>query len=223
VDVDSGILLWEFKTGGKIRSAPALADGRLFAASWDGFLYAVTAESGKQVWKAPLAPYTRTAPAVTGGRVFIGDESGHMRSFQAADGQAGFDLPLGGRISHVPVVTPNGVCFVSEQGHMAMVSPDGQAKWNRKLDADVLGQPFATQSQLLIPTAKGIEIVKQADGQSDERIHMPPQPGRLLAALPYGNRLCLLVGGASTSYGQGPVTYAGYYSLILIWAPEEKR
>ena len=221
-DVDSGILLWEFKTGGKIRSSPALADGKLYVASWDGFLYAVTAEAGKQIWKAPIAPYTRTAPAVAGGRVYLGDESGHMRSFGAADGQAGFDLPLGGRISHGAVVTPQGVFFCSEQGHMAVVAPDGQTRWTRKLEAEITGQPCATQSQLLVPTAQGIQILKQADGQADDRIHSPAQPGRLIAALPYGDRLCLVVGGTSTSYGQGPVTYAGYYGHIVIWAPEEK-
>ena len=87
VDVDSGVLIWEFITGDKIRGAPALSGGRVFVASWDGFLYAVESDSGRLAWKMPIAKFTRATPAVQGNKVFIGDEGGAMHCFDAATGR----------------------------------------------------------------------------------------------------------------------------------------
>jgi hypothetical protein len=221
VDADSGILLWEFKTGGKVRAAPALAEGRVVVPSWDGFLYAINAESGRPLWKAPIAPYTRAAPAVQGDRVYLGDEDGHMRGFLAGDGKPVFDQVLGGRIAHCPVVAADGILFASEQGSLGFVGADGQVKWTRKLGAEVTGQPIGTRSQLLIPTTEGMTILRQADGQPDDRVRLPEQPGRTLAAVPYGDRLCLVAGGAWTLPGEGYVTYAGYGAKVVVWAPPE--
>ena len=223
MDLDSGILIWEYKTGGKIRAAPALAGGRLFAASWDGLLHAVTAESGKQTWTAPIAPCTRASAAVADGHVYLGDESGHMRAFGAVDGKPLFDLPLGGRISRGAAVSSNGVCFVSDQGQAAMVSPAGQVLWSMPLGSEVTGQPLATQTQLLIPTRTGLQVLRQQDGKPDERLMLPAKLGSILGAIPAGERLFILTGSASTLYGGGPVTYASYDSDVIVLGPEVKK
>jgi outer membrane protein assembly factor BamB len=152
--------------------------------------------------------------------VYIGDEEGHLRAFRAADGAAVFDVPVGGRISSCPAVGPAGVFVVSEQGQAALVAPDGAVRWKRELGVEVPGQPIATQTQVLVPTSAGLLALRQADGQADDRARFPASPGRLLAAVPYGPRVCLLTGDAWTHYGGGPVTYAGYNSDAIIWAPE---
>jgi hypothetical protein len=64
-------------------------------------------------------------------------------------------------------------------------------------------------------------ILRQADGQPDDRVRLPEQPGRTLAAVPYGDRLCLVAGGAWTLPGEGYVTYAGYGAKVVVWAPPE--
>jgi eukaryotic-like serine/threonine-protein kinase len=42
---------WSFKTGGPIVSSAAMADGVVYIASYDGFLYAIDQETGKEKWK----------------------------------------------------------------------------------------------------------------------------------------------------------------------------
>lgn len=39
--------LWNFKTGGPVKSSPAIVDGRVFAGSEDGFIYALDFATGK--------------------------------------------------------------------------------------------------------------------------------------------------------------------------------
>ncbi|MEI8138806.1 MAG: PQQ-binding-like beta-propeller repeat protein [bacterium] len=223
VDLDSGILIWEYKTAGKIRAAAALAEGRIYAASWDGQLHAVTAESGKQAWTAPIAPCTRAAAAVSGGVVFLGDESGHMRAFGAADGKSIFDLPLGGRISRGAVVSSNGIFYASDQGHAALVSPAGQVLWSVVLGSEVTGQPLATQTQLLVPTRSGLQVLRQQDGRPDERLKLPGKSAPIIGVIPSGERLFMLTGSASTQHRGGPVTYAEYDSAVIVLGPEENK
>lgn len=196
VDVQSGVLIWDFKTGDCIRSAPALADGRVYVASWDGKLYAVAAETGLPVWNAPIAKYTSASPAVWKGRVYIGDEEGRAHCFDAATGKPLWQHELGGYISMCPVVSvaddgaTGGVFFASEQGHVALMDPDGKIMWHRKLESAIPGQPVATQTQLLVPTAQGLLALRRRDGERDARF-TPPRTGKLVSVLPYRDYLCV--------------------------------
>lgn len=219
VDVDSGTLIWEFKTGDKVRSAPALADRRVHFASWDGSLYCVDAESGKEVWKASLAPYTRSSPAVSSGRVYLGDESGAALAFEAANGKPVWRHELGGQVSTGPVVAPDGVSFFSDQGLAALVALDGAVRWKRDLGTRVTGQPIATQTQLIVPTANGLLVLRRADGKRDERFVAPGELGRVNSVLKYQEHLCISTGHFYTNYGHPPRTYAMCASGILLWSP----
>ncbi len=52
----TGEELWSFFTGGPIRLAPTLWNGRLFVGSDDGFVYCLKADSGGLVWKVRGGP-----------------------------------------------------------------------------------------------------------------------------------------------------------------------
>jgi len=221
VDVDSGILIWEFKTGGRIRGAPALADGRVLVPSWDGFLYAVEADAGREVWRAPIAKYTRSSPAVAGGRVYLGGEDGKIRCFEAASGKLLWQGDLGGRISTCPLVTELGAVFANEEGRVALAGDGGAIKWSRQLDAVIKGQPVATQSQILVPASRGVEILRLADGAPDERITLPAQPRDVIAAIPYGDRICVVTATAKSHETSGR-SYATLEGLAMLWVPEGK-
>jgi outer membrane protein assembly factor BamB len=61
--IDSGCTeVWRFPTGDRIKSDPLVADGKVFASSYDGHVYAFDAESGRQLW---VFPPVAAATAVT--------------------------------------------------------------------------------------------------------------------------------------------------------------
>jgi outer membrane protein assembly factor BamB len=220
VDVDSGTLIWDFRTGDKVRSAPALVKGRVYFASWDGFLYCVDAEAGKEVWKAALGKFTRSSPAVHAGRVYIGDESGAMLCFDASNGGQVWKQELAGYVSCCPAVAADGAFFASEQGDAALVGLDGQVRWKRNLGERVTGQPVGTQSQVIVPTEKGLLVLRRSDGQRDDRF-IPPGPlGRVNSVVRYGEYLCIVVGQFYTNYDNPPRTYAFHSSGVLVWSPK---
>jgi outer membrane protein assembly factor BamB len=220
VDVDSGSLIWEFVTGDKIRGGPALAAGKVVFPSWDGFLYALDAETGRLAWKAPIAPLTRATPAIHDGRIYLGDEGGFLRAFDLASGRELWKQPLGGRVSTCPVVTPAGIAFANDGGTLALVGPDGAIQWKQDLAAGVSGQPMATQTQLLVPTEKGLRVVRQADGLADPRFEGPKLDEKVLGVAKWRDQLFLNVGYAWTDERWPPRTYVEVEHKPSIWVPE---
>lgn len=86
LDAASGEELWRVYTDGPVRFAPAVWDGRLFAACDDGALYCLEAATGRLLWRFRGAPAERLvlgngrlinlwaargAPAVHNGRVYF--------------------------------------------------------------------------------------------------------------------------------------------------------
>ncbi len=61
IDVQSGKTLWTFFTGGPVRLAPALWEGKAYVSCDDGFLYCIRVRDGSEVWKFDAAPDRRHA------------------------------------------------------------------------------------------------------------------------------------------------------------------
>lgn len=55
-DLASGKEVWSFFTNGPVRLAPAIADGKVYVGSDDGYAYCLDAKSGSVVWKLRAGP-----------------------------------------------------------------------------------------------------------------------------------------------------------------------
>ena len=77
---------WKFKTGGRVYSSPAVADGTVFVGSNDGNLYAVDAATGAQKWKFATQARIVSSPAMQAGLVYF---ESYDSNFYAVDAGAG--------------------------------------------------------------------------------------------------------------------------------------
>ena len=50
LNATTGSLLWNYTTGDKVTSSPAVADGYVYFGSYDGNVYAINAADGTFVW-----------------------------------------------------------------------------------------------------------------------------------------------------------------------------
>lgn len=64
-----------------VNTAPAIANGFIFAGSDDSCVYAWDIRTGKMVWKHKTEGKVRSSPAIAKGRLFIGSDDGNVYCF----------------------------------------------------------------------------------------------------------------------------------------------
>jgi len=86
--------LWDVPLSGAVTGTPAVAGGRVYAASWDGFVYSIDARSGKVKWKYDTGSTGVSPPGVKGsatvtadGRVLVGDAKADVHCLDAKNGK----------------------------------------------------------------------------------------------------------------------------------------
>lgn len=89
---------WSFKTGGPIAAAPIVANNTLYVGSWDGYMYALDANTGAQKWKTylgvtianpvciPPALGISSTATVYNGVVYVGGGDANWYALDAATG-----------------------------------------------------------------------------------------------------------------------------------------
>jgi len=152
IDLDTGRLRWTFFTGGPIRFAPTIADGRLFVGSDDGWLYCLAAGDGTLLWRFRGGPRRemimgnqqmvsrwplRTGAGVDAGTVYFSagmwpSEGVHVYSLRVENGE---------EVWHNDT---SGTTYV-KQPHPGSFSMTGVAPQ---------GYVFGTDTQIFLPTGR---------------------------------------------------------------------
>ncbi len=84
---DKPVLLWNFKTGGAVKSSAVIGGGKVYIGSNDGFIYALDFASGRKLWACKARGAVLAPPLLADDRVFIGDSEGFFYALNAQDGR----------------------------------------------------------------------------------------------------------------------------------------
>ena len=87
----TGAKLWEFQTGGGVRSSPAIGtDGTVYVGSEDKKLHAINGQTGAKLWEFETGGGVRSSPAIgADGTVYVGSDDYKLH---AINGQTGVKL-----------------------------------------------------------------------------------------------------------------------------------
>ena len=88
-----GGVKWTFKTSGPIVGSPAIADGVIYIAGMDSYLYAIDQETGKEKWKYKSSMPIASSPAVAGGLLYFVSSMGALGAIDIASGKIKWVLP----------------------------------------------------------------------------------------------------------------------------------
>jgi outer membrane protein assembly factor BamB len=91
-----GKLNWRFKTGGRIFSSPAVADGIVYTGSEDSNLYAVNAVTGALIWNYKTGAAVSSSPAVHDQTVYFTSYDGFCYAVDAKTGKEKWRFKTGG-------------------------------------------------------------------------------------------------------------------------------
>jgi outer membrane protein assembly factor BamB len=217
IEAGTGLPAWKAPIAKYTRSSPAVQSGRVYIGDEEGHMLCFDAGSGKLLWSRDLGGYISMCPVVAdaarrGRRDRSLAEPAKPATRSAARHDSESERPSDG-----------GVFFASEQGQASLVRHDGTVRWKRDLGARVTGQPFATRTQLLVPTERGPRVLRRADGQTDARFVPPPEdPGQIISLVPYRGKLFMLAAYAQSDARYPPRTYVVYNGAPIVWAPRPK-
>jgi probable HAF family extracellular repeat protein len=129
---------WAARTGGAVDSAPVVANGRAYATSGDGSLYAVSAATGQQLWAANVGADGFETPAVDGGLAFVGSPNGNVYALDVQSGSVIWTFHASGAVYAPPVVS-GGVVYVGgwDSNLYALDEATGTLLWRQYVDAPV--------------------------------------------------------------------------------------
>jgi outer membrane protein assembly factor BamB len=173
LDLADGDTRWADDRTGPVRSAPARADDRWYAADLSGTLTAYT-EDGEDVWSVGLEDALAVGPTVTDGVVVVADEGGTLYAFDADDGATAWQAQ--------PRDYPN-EAFAASDGVLVVVqdmrrveafdTTDGDLLWSTTED-DLRSAPVVVGDQVVTVASTGGVIVRDlASGSVTDRWRLP--------------------------------------------------
>jgi|GEM_PF-806313 len=146
----SGNNIWLSPCGNTSRSAPAIsADGTIYVASSDGYLYAFEPVNGRQLKSIKLNGPVESSPAIgPDGTIYVACTSGRLQAYRS-DGAIKFTYPslaspAVGAIKSSPAIANDGtIYFGSDDGYLYALYPNGTLKW-KYLTTDTMGKPVGS-------------------------------------------------------------------------------
>ena len=173
--IEDGRVLWTCVTGGPIRFAPTLHQGRIFVGSDDGTVYCLAADSGKEIWKyqpdfarEKMMVYNRLC-SVCPIRTSIMIDQGI--AYWAAGIFSGAQTGLQRYVT-------------------ACRAQDGRILWTQTPPKPLHGNPLATQDQLFMPAGKSTPLAfRKSDGTLLGDFNTNTRQGGSYAILSHDNKL----------------------------------
>ncbi len=177
---------WDIEVGDGVqdyfsRLAPAVAYGKVFAASRDGIVVAVDQETGKKIWEQDFANYDNyslkkamlwysnraVSAKISGGlsvayqSVYFGTEDGYVYALEEATGALKWKVGVKGEVISAPAIDAGIVLVNTTSGHLIALDPEsGEQKWLTESDVPPLtlrgvSAPAADSGGALIGTPSG--------------------------------------------------------------------
>lgn len=171
--------LWTMGLGGdseRLRLAlkPNVVDGVVYAASHDGEVVAIAADSGKRQWIAKTKLALSAGPEVGAGLVVLGSSDGDIIALDATSGAQRWRQSIASEILARPLIVNDTVVIRTVDGHIeALSTVDGATRW--AVDESV---PRLTLRGTAPPVLAGDRIIAGFD--SGKVLAIDPRNGDVL-------------------------------------------
>jgi outer membrane protein assembly factor BamB len=94
-----------------VDSSVAVVDDMVFAASSDGYVYAINIATGSLTWRQYYGGFAQSSPAVHNGRVFVGNDYGEVYALDATTGVTIWKYTTSGMVRS-PAAVSDGKVFI---------------------------------------------------------------------------------------------------------------
>lgn len=162
LSIATGETLWSFrlrlrgeKEGGRaIYGAPAISEGAVYFAGYDGMLYALTLD-GDEIWDTTVGQSDKFiivgGPTVADGLVLIGSSDGNMYAYDAESGSLEWTFPTENGIWTTATVS-DGIAYFGSLDHniYAVAMTTGRAVWRFPAGGAVTAKPVVANGKVFV-------------------------------------------------------------------------
>ncbi len=137
-----GSTLFEFDTGGWVRTSPFVSSGNVYFGSDDTYVYKIYG-NGELEWKAKLhlAPVSKPIEGVLGDKkvIFISASDGRVYAIDDSSGELVWKTPLLGKIAGQPFFHQNRLMFASNDKYVYIYSTSRGCSIDAPVDGELVG------------------------------------------------------------------------------------
>lgn len=142
LDLQTGKILWKFKTDHIIRATPQIAGQLAYVGNWSGKFYAIDTSTGKQVWIADLHQPILSQPAIENNHVITGSRHAWLWCLDAQTGSEIWKYNYWWSWVESSPVIEEGIIYIGSSDLRRISAIDlvtGKTKWNFR----TTGYPYA--------------------------------------------------------------------------------
>jgi cyclophilin family peptidyl-prolyl cis-trans isomerase/outer membrane protein assembly factor BamB len=140
-----GKLKWEFETGGRVFSSPAIGSGgTVYVGSEDKKLYAINGQSGVKLWEFKTGDWVASSPAIgSDGTVYVGSHDNKLYAINGKTGVKLWEFETGGSVYSSPAIGSDGTVYVGSEDNKlyAINGQSGVKLWEFETGDHVYSSP----------------------------------------------------------------------------------
>ena len=204
-------ILWSFQTGGPVHSTVVAANGRVYAGSGDGKIYALSMKDGFKLWEYDTGAPVEASPLLEEKTVLAGSTNGMFFAINAENGELIWKYKTGDRIfgsANIITIDNRRYILVGSYDHW-MYCLDfltGKVRWRYETESYINGAPAILDQSVVF-------------GGCDAKVHViSANTGKKVSEIDSGS----YIAGSVAIAGQSGFL-ADYAGFILCIHPKSGR
>ncbi len=190
--------LWTYDTTDGIPGSPAIANGRVYCGTLDGYVVCLEARTGKELWKVrsiedpdpnSFAAGFKSTPLVSDGRVYLGDEDGFFHCLDAETGKRLWKFETFGEIISSASRAGDRVIFGSYDNSLYCLHAEtGEKFWSYETEGYVHCTPAIIEGFTFVTGCdEQLRVIEIATGKQVK--HMPVNTYLIASPVIHGDEL----------------------------------
>jgi outer membrane protein assembly factor BamB len=183
IDVVYGENKWQFGTGGKIWTSPAIEGDLIYVSNYDKKIFAISS-AGSEVWSSELPASVASSPAVSADSILVGAFDNHLYAIDRANGKARWNFAGGNWFWSTPLIAGNTVYAGCLDNKLyAIDASTGQEVWQFVTNGPIVSAPISVDNFVIVASDVGdLYVLDSATGSMASSIHVgSPVKAPLLA------------------------------------------
>ncbi len=174
-------LKWKYSTKDSIEGSVTIAEGMVYAGSFDQHLYALNLQDGTLKWKVKLGPI-KSSPVVKKDRLYVGDTDGNFFCVNRADGKMLWKFQTQGEITGGANFYKESILIGSHDCTLYCLDTNGKKQWEFKTEGPVNGSPAIVDGKTFVAGCdSNLHIIDIKEGKELATVDLGGQAGATAA------------------------------------------